>query len=396
MPGVKTIKVAIIFQGSVLMSTAPANRVISYAEGLLQNNCRVTTFNMHPVPKDGTGDFSSKFIDNHDFNIVDQEPSVIKRKYYYLKYLIKKSSDISKYSHVFFYGDSSFFMIYLFAFCRLFNKKLIFEGSEYPLKIIRNKKIKKIFSLLLANILYKLFDAGIVVSDNLYNYYKRKGRKNIKLIKIPIMVDAERFENIKDLKIPLPKDYIAYCGTMYGDKDGIPVLLKAMKIIKKRFPKIKLLLIGENKNINLINPIMKLIKEYDLNDNVIFTGIIEKKNIPYYLSNARVLVLSRLNNLQAQGGFPTKLGEYLLSGRPAVVTKVGEIQEYLTDGVTALLADAGSAENFAQKVIEALENPEHSESVARRGKELAKEKFDFIIHGKRLSEFIYSDFLINR
>ena len=396
MPGVKTIKVAIIFQGSVLMSTAPANRVISYAEGLLQNNCRVTTFNMHPVPKDGTGDFSSKFIDNHDFNIVDQEPSVIKRKYYYLKYLIKKSSDISKYSHVFFYGDSSFFMIYLFAFCRLFNKKLIFEGSEYPLKIIRNKKIKKIFSLLLANILYKLFDAGIVVSDNLYNYYKRKGRKNIKLIKIPIMVDAERFENIKDLKIPLPKDYIAYCGNMYGDKDGIPVLLKAMKIIKKRFPKIKLLLIGENKNINLINPIMKLIKEYDLNDNVIFTGIIEKKNIPYYLSNARVLVLSRLNNLQAQGGFPTKLGEYLLSGRPAVVTKVGEIQEYLTDGVTALLADAGSAENFAQKVIEALENPEHSESVARRGKELAKEKFDFIIHGKRLSEFIYSDFLINR
>src|ERR1039457_3507744 len=256
MPGVKTIKVAIIFQGSVLMSTEPANRVISYAQGLLQNNCRVTTFNTHPVPKDGTGDFSSKFIDNYDFNIVDQEPSVIKRKYYYLKYLMKKSSDISKYSHVFFYGDSSFFMIYLFAFCRLFNKKLIFEGSEYPLKIIRNKKIKKIFSLLLANILYKLFDAGIVVSDNLYNYYKRKGRKNIKLIKIPIMVDAERFENIKDLKIPLPKDYIAYCGNMYGDKDGIPVLLKAMKIIKKRFPKIKLLLIGENKNINLINPIM--------------------------------------------------------------------------------------------------------------------------------------------
>jgi glycosyltransferase involved in cell wall biosynthesis len=164
-----------------------------------------------------------------------------------------------------------------------------------------------------------------------------------------------------------------------------------MSIIAKRFPEIRLLLIGDNKKPNLVNPILQMIKEYNLKDNVIFTGIVEKRNIPYYLTKAKVLVLSRPDNLQAQGGFPTKLGEYLLSGRPTVVTKVGEIQEYLTDGVTAFLAEAGSAENFARKVIEALENSELSEIVAKKGKELAKEKFGFKEHGIRLSQFICSD-----
>ena len=48
-----------------------------------------------------------------------------------------------------------------------------------------------------------------------------------------------------------------------------------------------------------------------------------------------MLVLARPDNIQAKGGFPTKLGEYLATGNPVVVTKVGEIPNYLIDGVNA-------------------------------------------------------------
>ncbi|MDR3666523.1 MAG: glycosyltransferase family 4 protein [Ignavibacteriaceae bacterium] len=387
----KTAKIAILFQGSVLMPTASASRVKSYTEGLIAGNCSVTAFNMHPVKKEDNYDFDTGFPGSYDFNIVDKNLGYIKRKYYYLKYLIRKNKELRKFTHVFFYGESHFIMVYLFLMSRRYKIKLIIEGCEYPIPLIKNKKINKIYNLISVNILYRIFDAAVVISDNLYDYYKRKGRKNIKLLKVPVMVDPKRFENIKDLNISIPEEYIAYCGTMSGDKDGLPVLLRSMKLISDRFPDIKLLLIGDNSNPKMLDPLMKLILDLDLKNKVIFTGIVEKKYIPFFFSKARALVLARPDNFQSRGGFPTKLGEYLASGRPAIVTKVGEIQEYLTDGVTAYLAEAGSVENFAEKVIEALENTERSEMIAKKGKELAMEKFGIKEHGIRLAHFINSD-----
>ena len=64
--------------------------------------------------------------------------------------------------------------------------------------------------------------------------------------------------------------------------------------------------------------------------------------MPKYLCNAKLLALARPDSIQAQGGFPTKLGEYLATGRPVVVTKVGEIPDYLEDGVNAFLSDINS------------------------------------------------------
>lgn len=70
--------------------------------------------------------------------------------------------------------------------------------------------------------------------------------------------------------------------------------------------------------------------------------------MPQMLKNAEALVLDRPNSLQAQYGFPTKLGEYLLTGNPVVVTKVGDIPLYLKDGVSALLSEDRNPKEFAE------------------------------------------------
>ena len=49
--------------------------------------------------------------------------------------------------------------------------------------------------------------------------------------------------------------------------------------------------------------------------------------------------MARPDSRQARGGFPTKLGEYLATGKPVCVTKVGEITVYLEDNVSAFLAE---------------------------------------------------------
>ena len=102
-----------------------------------------------------------------------------------------------------------------------------------------------------------------------------------------------------------------------------------------------------------IKKLKELCIKLNIMDEVIFTGKIQKDLMPDYLCNANVLCLARPNNIQAQGGFPTKLGKSLATGNPVVVTKVGEIPDYL-DEQSAYLACPGSVDDFANNLKKAL------------------------------------------
>jgi glycosyltransferase involved in cell wall biosynthesis len=115
---------------------------------------------------------------------------------------------------------------------------------------------------------------------------------------------------------------------------------------------------------------------------------VNRNELPAYLCSALLLVLSRPKNIQAEGGFPTKLGEYLATGRPVVVTKVGEIPEYLTDEVNAFLAEPDNADAFALRVLYALSNAELADKVGANGKKLAYSTFNYKVQSQNLISFI--------
>ena len=118
----------------------------------------------------------------------------------------------------------------------------------------------------------------------------------------------------------------------------------------------------------------KLIKKLGLADRVTYLGVLSKEQIPAFVCNADLLVLSRPDSHQAQGGFPTKLGEYLASGNPVCVTKVGEIPNYLIDNVSAFMAELG--------------NPIKAKEVAQKGKEVAETEFNLQTQSEKLFMFL--------
>ena len=99
--------------------------------------------------------------------------------------------------------------------------------------------------------------------------------------------------------------------------------------------------------------------------------------MPALLGSARILALARPDNLQARNGFPTKLGEYLACGRPVVVTRVGEIGNFLSDGVNGLLADPDDAAAFAEKLIWAAEHPDQAARIGAEGLKSAFKEFSY-------------------
>jgi glycosyltransferase involved in cell wall biosynthesis len=125
-----------------------------------------------------------------------------------------------------------------------------------------------------------------------------------------------------------------------------------------------------------------------LENRIYYMGSVTRDQIPPIIMNASLLVLSRPDSTQAQGGFPTKLGEYLASGNPVCVTKVGEIPDYLIDNETAFLAEPGSVESFADAIDRALRNPKNAKRVGLNGRRVAEISFNKDIQAKKLYDFL--------
>ena len=134
---------------------------------------------------------------------------------------------------------------------------------------------------------------------------------------------------------------------------------------------------------------LQLIETLGLKDRVVFTGVVPAADMPQLLTNAAVLALARPDNLQAKNGFPTKLGEYLLTGNPVVVTKVGDIPLFLKDGESALLAEAGNSQEFADKLCWALENPKEAQVIGKNGREVAMQNFNSAIETEKIIKSIW-------
>ena len=99
-----------------------------------------------------------------------------------------------------------------------------------------------------------------------------------------------------------------------------------------------------------------MLKRLHIENKVIITGSVKRNEIPALLCNSDILALARPDNKQAEGGFPTKLGEYLATGNLVVVTNVGEIGLFLEDRKNAFISEPGSPEKFSEKLREALLN----------------------------------------
>ena len=281
---------------------------------------------------------------------------------------------------VFCYGSSEF----LFRFVGIDGVRVFHERTESPdvLPLPTQKQQKRYLDAC------KKLSGLFVISTALKEYFVSKGVFKDRIGIINMTVDSRRFDNIH--KASGVEKYIAYCGTASNNKDGVDELIKAFALVCKKHNDVKLCIIGKTPSSDEKAGNLKLIKDLGLSEKVVFTGLVEASQMPQILMDATVLALDRPDSLQAQNGFPTKLGEYLMTGNPVVVTKVGDIPLFLKDGESALLAEQRNPEEFASKLCWALENPEEASIIGRKGKEVAMQSFNYLNETSKIVKCIFN------
>lgn len=262
--------------------------------------------------------------------------------------------------------------------------KTFAEITEHP-SILDGGKTTAILESQKYEVATKL-DRLFVISNALKGLFVSHGVKESNIQVVNMTVDPSRFQNLVKQK---NKDrYIAYCGNASNNKDGVDKLLKAFKIVSQFHPDIKLYVIGKAPSKDVADGNYQLAEELEILEKVVFTGMIPACEMPQVLIDAEVLALNRPDSLQAKYGFPTKLGEYLLSGNPVVVTKVGDIPQFLRDGESALLVDPYNDNEFASKLSWLLDNSDKAKVIGENGKKIALQCFNSTNEFLKICSFI--------
>ncbi|MEO6705870.1 MAG: glycosyltransferase family 4 protein, partial [Ginsengibacter sp.] len=372
-PGNKRLNIKIITTAPFPIGMAGSNRIMTYAKGLLENNCNVSVICMKTTER------SNKVYNTSASGIIDGifykysggktiiSSSLFKRRIDDFNGLLRtcidlfKENKINKTDAIIFYSFSSR-VLPIYFITRLKNILFLIEESELP--SVYTKRMFFLWRFLFNRFYYHFFDGLLLMTKRLIKYFVEEKGMKTPYLHVPMTVDFSRFDLDKKETI---SEYIAYCGVLNNSKDGVDLLIEAFSMLAKDFPGINLYLIGDAASDEEYELYIKKVKQNNLAKRVIFTGRISKEDMPELLLNASILVLARPKSIQAEGGFPTKLGEYLATGKPVIVTKVGEIPDYLTDGVNAFMAEPGSIDSLYCKMKTILLDYTHALVIGENG-----------------------------
>lgn len=357
---------------------ASVNRILSLSKGLVELNDNVTILS------------TGKGVDNLFHSINGIKYCNLQRTNGFIGLLnslrevisyVKKNHDVID---VLWLVTNSVLLIYpIWLLCRVYKIKYIQEKSEFPFVLMQKGVFNKIWSWFYVHTIYKLCDGMIIMTQPLIDYFSNLVRKDCQIIKIPMTVDMSRFDDTETRNEF--GDYAAYCGDMSGNKDGVENLIESFSYVEKKHPDFKLVLIGGAKSELEFEHIKSKVGDLKLK-NVIFTGRVSREDVPRILKNAKVLCLARPSSLQSFGGFPTKLGEYLSTSNPVVVTAVGEIPNYLND-TNSFLVEPDNNELFGEAINQVLADYAHAQKIGKEGYMIASNNFNYKSQSCRLHDF---------
>lgn len=356
------------------------NRVLAYARGFAELGVKVNLCYLISDKQRNKYDISIPGVEI--VNLWEGDGILGKRNRYvsFLSNLIKLKHYIRPTDYVLI-CDGESLIIYA---ALLKTNKVYVEITEHPFFKSRDENARlSYFKKLLLTRVRGLF----VISKSLRQYFVQNGVEYQKIHISNMFVDINRFSAEKQSNI---ERYFAYCGVISTYKDGVDILLKAFSQFLEYYPEYKLYIIGRFESPQIKEELFNLTESLQIRNSVVFTGAVDPANMPELLINAQALVLARPSNLQAKYGFPTKLGEYLATGNPVIVTNVGEVGAFIKNFENGIVSPPDNPSVFSQCMRWVVENPEKAKKIGLSGKVLANSEFSYKTQCKTVLDILKS------
>lgn len=376
------MKVFLTTSGPFPNGGANANRIKCYVKGL-QNQCvdyEILTTS-HRAKEDSSKGFVYKRI---GLDCTDKTIFIRAMAFVYNTFLLRNylRENVKKEDVVLIYHNG------IVEDCILLSLKtqciLVRELCEIP--YYDDRIVSRVMRWFQLHYFFKKFSGFIAISEPLKNLAERYKNKKAQVIKIPILIDKERFNNC--LYNPFRKingNYIFHSGSLSELKDGFIGMIEAIAEVNKRGYEIHLYSTG---TITSDNDISRKIHSLGIKDKIHFLGFLQEQELYEYQRGSLLFIINKLDTLQNRYCFATKLGEYLSTRKAVIATNVGEMNYFLQDNKSAYIVESGSSVLIAKKIIEALNNSERRSEIGKGGYDVARNYFCHDFQGVRLYKFL--------
>lgn len=380
---------------------AGTGRVICYAKALIKAgvNCEVIVFHRTEVygntPKNtlGQGTFEGipfRYIGGTPLrasNVFIRKINDWKDKVNLLKYL---KNNMVKGDAIFTYYRQNPMDNKLLQFANENDFPIYRDLCEYPYATSRIDEKTELRCKHYMESVFPKYNGAICISQPLFDLAK-KYHPSGKHLKVPILIDKEKwsFDNVVAKQLDAP--YIFHSGALFQQKDGIVDVLSSFADALPKLPAgTKYYFTGKVEKSIDSSLIQKVIKDRHLQKHVVFLGFLQNDEMIQYIKGASLFIIYKNDNLQNRYCFATKLGEYLLSGKPVITTNIGEAMCYLTDKKNAYIIDCGNREQLTNTIIDVLVHKDEATKVGVLGRKVAEQNFCYEAQSSKLADYFRS------
>jgi glycosyltransferase involved in cell wall biosynthesis len=193
----------------------------------------------------------------------------------------------------------------------------------------------------------------------------------------PIHIIPNCIEDKKRIKIDIKKNQIFYLGRLVFYKN-IEVVLKAIKLISKKHPDIKLIIAGDGPHKKSLQQTVKLL---GISENVTFLGYVSNNQKLKLLAESLALVFP-----STVEGFGLVILESFQQKRPVLVSDLPPMSDIVENKKTGLVIDPSDEQKWADSIIQLIKNPDEANTMGQNGYETLKKKYTEQIFYQNLIE----------
>lgn len=234
---------------------------------------------------------------------------------------------------------------------------VIAHGGDVAL-LTKNKLFKKLAYIISNNV-----DQLVAVSSFLQNKLIKLNTRHKDIPVISMGVNTTKFK--QNSTIQEKTIDIIFLGRL-EEKKGVKFLIEA---IHKLNMNVKMVIIGDG---TVKDDLQKLVKQYNLQKNIDFTGSLNHENILYYMHRSKIFVAPSINLKDDTEGLPTVLLEAMASDLPVITTDAGGIKDLIVDGYNGVLVEQKNSKDLALKIKHLLESPSDRNKLIQQSKATIK------------------------
>jgi len=226
---------------------------------------------------------------------------------------------------------------------------------------------------------------ALIASGDTVRYIRKHFREDV--ADIPPGVDFTLFKptlsNIRDKFSIGDNKLLLFVGRFVPLKNLSFLIATFREVIKER-KDIRLMLVGEGP---LEGKIKKVVKKYELEKYVIFTGKVPNDELPKYYSAADIFILTSFYE-----SFGIALIEAMSCELPVIVPKAGWLPRQITHYKNGLLVKSENIDEFKKAILYLLTHEDLARAMGKENRELVKRKYNWLRSAQRLKE-IYESLL---